>query len=149
MRHVITRYAKANNKCMRYHDKDKESSYLTYGDVNYMYGQFLKTLPVNKFKCVKKPEQFNKTKIQNYNEKSKGYFLELPLIIINIYKDNRMIYHFFLKGWRLTNFKILSAINMIKISHVHQTPTKTSTTWWIKTKLKKCTKLFNLIKKHG
>ena len=47
MRHVIIRYAKANNKCMRYHNKDKESSYLTYGDVNYMYGQFWKALPVN------------------------------------------------------------------------------------------------------
>ena len=28
IRHPIYRYAKANNKCMKDHDKDKESSYL-------------------------------------------------------------------------------------------------------------------------
>ena len=31
---AIYRYAKANNKCMKYYDENKESSYFPYCDVN-------------------------------------------------------------------------------------------------------------------
>ena len=42
-------YAKANNKYMEDYDKNKESSYLQYWNVENVEKAMLKKLPVNKF----------------------------------------------------------------------------------------------------
>ena len=34
----INRYAKANDKCVKDYDKNKESSYLKYWDINNLHG---------------------------------------------------------------------------------------------------------------
>ena len=62
-------------------DKDKESSYLQYWDVNNLYGRvMLQKLPVNNFEWVKDTSQFHKDFIKNYNEESDaGYFLEVDV----------------------------------------------------------------------
>ena len=48
--HYFYQYEKANNKCMIDCDKNKESSYLQYWDVNNWYGWAIsQKLPLNNF----------------------------------------------------------------------------------------------------
>ena len=53
--HVIYRYTEANNKCIKDYDKNKESSYLKYWDVNNLYRWAMwQKLAINGFKWVEK-----------------------------------------------------------------------------------------------
>ena len=63
---------------MKNYDKNKESSYIQYWDVNNLYGWAMsQKLPVNDFEWIKDTSQFNEDFMKNYNEESdKGYFLE-------------------------------------------------------------------------
>ena len=74
-------------------DKNIESSYLIYLDVNNFCGwPRSQKLPVNGFKWVKKLSKFNEDFIKNYNENSNvGYILEVdleyPKNLFNLHKD--------------------------------------------------------------
>ena len=58
--HAIYRYAKTNNKYMKDNDKNKESSYIQYWDVNNLYGWAVsQKLPVNNFEWIKDTSEFN------------------------------------------------------------------------------------------
>ena len=76
-------YAKSNNKYMRDHNKNKESSYLEYLDANNLYGGAMsQKLPVGNFKWIEKDDisKFNEAFIKNYDENSdKGYILEVDV----------------------------------------------------------------------
>ena len=71
--------AKANNKYIKDYDRNKESPYLKYCNVNNLYGQsMLQNLPVNKFEWTEDAFWFNEDFIKNYNEESnERYFLEV------------------------------------------------------------------------
>ena len=79
--HAIHRYANANNKYMKYYDKNKESSYLKYWGVNDLYGwAMLQKLLGNKFERIKDTSKFNESFIKSYDENSaEGYFLEADI----------------------------------------------------------------------
>ena len=64
---------------MKDYDKNKESSYLKYWDVNDLYGwAMLQKLPVNNFEWIEDTSQYNEDFIKNYNEGSdEGYFLKV------------------------------------------------------------------------
>ena len=81
IRHSIYRNAKANNKYMNDYDKNKESSYLQYWDVNNLYGWAMsQKLPVNNFEWIKDYSQFNKDFVKSYNEESdEGYFFKVDV----------------------------------------------------------------------
>ena len=74
--HTIHQYAEANNKYMKGYDKNKESSYLRYWDVNNLYGWAIsQKFPVNNFEWIRGISQFSEDFIKNYNEESnEGYF---------------------------------------------------------------------------
>ena len=58
--HSIHRYAKANNKYMKDHNKNIESSYIQYLDANNLYGWAMsQKLPGNNFKWVEDTSKIN------------------------------------------------------------------------------------------
>ena len=58
--HDFHLYAKANNKYVKKHDKNKESSYLKYWDENKSYGwEISQKLAVNDFKLFEETSKFN------------------------------------------------------------------------------------------
>ena len=66
---------------MKYYDKNKESSYVQYWDVNNLYGWTMtQKLPVNNLEWIKDTSQFNEDFTKNYNEESdEWYFLEVDV----------------------------------------------------------------------
>ena len=96
--HTIYQYAKTN-KYMKDYDKNKESSYLKYWDVNNLYGWAMsQKLPVNKLEWIENTSQFNEDFIKNYNEESdEGYFLEVDVLYLQKLHKFIMIYHFYQK----------------------------------------------------
>ena len=83
----------AKNKYMKDYDKNKESSYLNYWDVNNLHGWAMsQKLPVGGFQWVENTSQFSKDFIENYNEDSdEGDFLEIdvqyPEKLLDLYND--------------------------------------------------------------
>ena len=76
---VSHHYAKANNKYMKNHDKNKESTYVEYLNANNLYGWAMsKKLPVRDFKWLDNLSMFTKKFIKNYDENGdKGYIFEV------------------------------------------------------------------------
>ena len=66
---------------MKDYDKNKESSYLQYQDIDNLYGWTIsQKFPVNNFEWIKDTSQFNVDFIKNYNEEyDEGYFIEVNL----------------------------------------------------------------------
>ena len=68
---TIPQYVKANNKYMKDYDKNKESSYPKYWDVNNLYAWAMsRKLPVNNFEWIEKTSRFIEDFIKNYNERN-------------------------------------------------------------------------------
>ena len=95
--HSIYQYVKANYKYMKVYDKNKESSYLQYWDVNDLYGSAMsENLSVNNFEWIKDTSHFNEDFIKKYNEESdEGHFLEVDVqrneISHELYNDLRFL----------------------------------------------------------
>ena len=75
--HSIYWYTKVNDKFIKDYDKNKESSYLQYWNINNLYEWVMsQNLPVDNFKLV--ISKFDESFIKGYNKESdQGYFLEV------------------------------------------------------------------------
>ena len=64
---------------MKNYDKNKESSYFQYLDINNLHGWAMsRNLPLNNFERIKDTSQFNEDFIKNHNEEGdEGYFVEV------------------------------------------------------------------------
>ena len=76
--YIAKRYAKANNKYMNDYDPKKLSTFITYLDMNNLYGWAMSEyLPYGGFKWLKNVDEFD---VMSVSEKSPiGYFLEVDL----------------------------------------------------------------------
>ena len=84
---TINWYARANNKYRKGYDKNKESPYLKYYDVNNLYGWAKsQKLPVSNFDWIEDTSQYNKNFIKIYKEKAiKDIFSKLMFIFLKYY----------------------------------------------------------------
>ena len=88
--YIPRRYARANNKYMNDYDSKKLSTFITYLDMNNLYGWAISAyLSYGEFQWLEKIDEFN---INSINEKSDtGYFLEFDLEYPNNYINYKMI----------------------------------------------------------
>ena len=92
-------YVKANNKYMKNYDKNKQSSYLNYWDVNYLYGwELSQKCPAYGFEWVEDAFQFNEDFINISNEDSDiGYFIEAHVHYPEKLHEPHNVYPFYLQ----------------------------------------------------
>ena len=76
--YIAKRYAKANNKYMNDYDPKKPSTFISYLDMNNLYGWAVSEyLPYKEFNWLKNIDEFD---VMSISEKSPiGYFLEVDL----------------------------------------------------------------------
>ena len=76
--YIAKRYGKANNKYTNDYDPKKQSTFISYLDMNNSYGWVMsENLPYERFKQLKNIDEFD---VMSINEKSLiGYFFEVDL----------------------------------------------------------------------
>ena len=76
--YTAKRYAKANNKYINDYDPKKQSTFISYLDMNNLYGWAMSEyLPYEGFKWLKNVDEFDVTSISE--KRPVGYFLEVDL----------------------------------------------------------------------
>ena len=111
---------KANNKYMK-DDKNKESSYLIYQNVNNLCGWAMpQKLPANNFEWIEETSQFNENYIKNYNEESdEAHYLEVDVQYPQKLYELHMDILFYLKERYLKKLKSLLLIYMIRMNTLY------------------------------
>ena len=89
------------------YDKNKESSFLKYWDVNNFYGWAMwQNLPVGRFIWVGNSSKFNENFIKNYNEDNNiEYFLKGDVQHLEELRELHNDLPFFWKGWKLDRLR--------------------------------------------
>ena len=90
--YIAKRHAKANNKYTKNYDPKKPSTFITYLDMNNLYGWAMSEyLPYGEFEWLKNIDEFD---VMSIDKKSEiGYFLKLILNTLMNYMNYIMIIH--------------------------------------------------------
>ena len=85
---------------MKDYNKNKESPYLQYWDVNNLYGCTMsQKVPVNNFEWIEDTSQLNEDFVKTLMKKlMKDLALKLKFNIPKSYMNFIIIYHFYLRG---------------------------------------------------
>ena len=82
---------------MKDYDKNKDSSYIQYPDVNNLYGWTMsQKLPVNNFEWIKDTSQFNEDFMKNYNEAflpRRMTIEKIEKLVCNLYGKTEYVIH--------------------------------------------------------
>ena len=105
---------------MKDYDKNKESSYIQYWDVNILYGWAMsQQLPVNNFEWIKDTSQFNEDFRKSYDEESdEGYFLEVDVQYLETSHELHNHLAFLSERMKIENVEKLVANLHVKIEYV-------------------------------
>ena len=101
---------------MNDYDKKKNKSYLSYADVNNLYGWTMsQKLPVNNFEWIEDTSKFNEDLIKSYNKESdEGHFckvdVQYPEKLHELYND----LPFLPERMKIDKFKKLVKTSIIK-----------------------------------
>ena len=107
--HAIQRYAKANNKYMRDHDKNKESFYIQYLDANNLYGKAMtEKLPVRGFRWMTDISRMDEEFVRSYDKNDiKGYILDVDVDYPNELQNLHSDFPFLAESMVMNNTKKL------------------------------------------
>ena len=97
---------------MKNHDKNKESSYIQYWNVNDLYlWAMSENLSVKNFEWIKNTSQFDEDFVKNCNEKmDEGYFLKIMFNNLKNHMTFVNIYHFYQTERKLKKSESLQSI---------------------------------------
>ena len=91
--YIAKRYTKGNNKYLNDYDPKKPSTFISYLDMNNLYGLAMSEyLPYHGFKWLKNIDKFDIMSI-NYESPIGYIFLKLTLNILMNYMNYIMIFH--------------------------------------------------------
>ena len=118
--HAIQCYAKANNKYMRDYDKNKESSYIQYLDVNNLYGKAMtEKLPVRGFRWMTDISRMDEEFVRSYDKNDiKGYILEVDVDYPNELQNLHSDFPFLAESMVINNTKKLVCNSQDKKNYV-------------------------------
>ena len=116
---VITKTFVTNNEYLQDYDKNKDSTFLQYLDLNILYAWAMcQKLPHKNFEFCKDLRYINPKFIKNYDKDSsqKGYILKADIEYPkdSYLQNEHQVYHFYLKKLKLINKQNVQLIFMIK-----------------------------------
>ena len=108
--YIAKRYVKAHNKYMNDYDPKKQLTFISYLDMNNLYGWAMSEyLPYKESDWLKNIDEFD---VMSISEKSlTGYLLEVNLNILMNYMNYTMIIHYLQKNLL---FQVICCRNIVK-----------------------------------